>query len=125
MSTIFQFGEEVPGYDYRVINERDARASAGIMFLFGLISFFSFISTGNLFWAELFSLTFILEFTIRVFVNPRYAPYMILGSMFVSNQHPDWVEAKPKKLIVSLNVRNFSRLPVIKQHFEAALHVLP
>ena len=60
MSTIFQFGEEVPGYDYRVINERDARASAGIMFLFGLISFFSFISTGNLFWAELFSLTFIL-----------------------------------------------------------------
>ena len=22
---------------------------------------------------------------------------MILGSMFVSNQHPDWVEAKPKK----------------------------
>ena len=97
MNKVFQFGEAVPGYDYRVINERDARASAGIMFLFGIISFFSFIMTRNLFWAELFSLTFILEFVVRVFINPRYAPYMILGSMFVANQHPDWVEAKPKK----------------------------
>lgn len=43
MTNIFQFGEEVPGYDYPVINERDARASAGIMFLFGIISLFSFI----------------------------------------------------------------------------------
>jgi len=97
MAKIFQFGEEVPGYDYRVINERDARASAGIMFLFGIISFFSFIMTHNLFWAEVFSLTFILEFAIRVLINPLYAPYMVLGSLIVSNQHPDWVEAAPKK----------------------------
>jgi len=97
MAKVFQFGEEVPGYDYRVINERDARASAGIMFLFGIISFFSFIMTHNLFWAEVFSLTFILEFAIRVLVNPLYAPYIVLGSLFVSNQHPDWVEAAPKK----------------------------
>jgi hypothetical protein len=97
MNKLFQFGEEIPGYDYRVINERDARASAGIMFLFGIISFFSFILTRNLFWAELFSLTFILEFMIRVFVNPLYAPYMVLGSMIVANQQPEWVEAKPKK----------------------------
>jgi len=97
MQKLFRFGEEVPGYDYRVINERDARASAGIMFLFGIISFFSFILTHNLFWAEVFSLTFILEFAIRVLINPLYAPYMVLGSVVVSNQHPDWVEAKPKK----------------------------
>ncbi len=97
MQKVFQFGEEVPGYDYRVINERDARASAGIMFLFGIISFFSFIMTRNLFWAEVFSLTFILEFAIRVLINPLYAPYMVLGSIMVSNQHPDWVEAAPKR----------------------------
>ena len=97
MAKLFQFGEEIPGYDYPVINERDARASAGIMFLFGIISFFSFIMTHNLFWAEVFSLTFILEFAIRVLINPLYAPYMVLGSLIVSNQHPDWVEAAPKK----------------------------
>ncbi len=93
----FQFGETVDGYDYRVLNERTARASAGIMFLFGIISFLIFIMRQNLFWAELFSLTFLLEFGIRVLVNPLYAPYMVLGSLFVANQHPDWVEAKPKK----------------------------
>ncbi len=97
MANIFQFGEKVPGYDYPVINERDARASAGIMFLFGIISLFSFILTHTLFWAEVFSLTFILEFAIRVLINPLYAPYMVLGALIVSNQHPDWVEAAPKK----------------------------
>jgi hypothetical protein len=97
MQRVLQFGETVPGYDFPVINEREARASAGIMFLFGIISFLIFVLRQDLFWAELFSLTFLAEFVIRVFVRPRYAPYMILGSLFVANQSPEWVEARPKK----------------------------
>ena len=97
MGKIFQFGEDVEEYDFKVINERDARASAGIMFLLGTISLFSFIMTKNLFWANLFTITFIIEFFFRVIINPKYAPYMILGSLIVSNQEPDWVEARPKK----------------------------
>jgi len=97
MSPIFSFGEKIPEYDYKVINEREARASAGIMFLLGLLSLFSLFMFRTLFYAEIFSITFILEFAIRIFVNPRYAPYMVLGSLIVSNQEPDWVEAKPKK----------------------------
>ena len=101
---LFQFGQDVAPYDFKVINERDARASAGIMFLFGIVSFFSFILTKNLFWAELFSITFIIEFIARVFINPFYSPYMILGSFIVSNQQPEWVEAKPKKFAWILGV---------------------
>ena len=97
MSKILQFGEDINGYDFKVINERDARASAGIMFLLGILSLFSFILTKNLFWANLFTITFIIEFIFRVFLNPIYSPYMILGSLIVSNQEPDWVEAKPKR----------------------------
>lgn len=100
MNKLFQFGENVAGYDYRVINEREARASAGIMFLLGLISLvtvFGAFGQHTLFWAEMFSITFIVEFIIRILVNPRYAPYMILGGLIVSSQHPEWVEAKPKK----------------------------
>ena len=104
MAKIFQFGQDVEEYDFKVINERDARASAGIMFLLGTISFFSFIMTKNLFWAELFSITFIIEFVVRVFVNPIYAPYMLLGSFIVSNQEPEWVEASPKKFAWVLGV---------------------
>lgn len=94
---IISFGEVVKGYDYKVINERDARASAGIMLVFGMISLFILFLTQNLFWAEVFTITFIIEFTIRVFINPKYAPYMVLGSLLVINQTPDWVDAKPKK----------------------------
>jgi hypothetical protein len=93
----FNFGEKIDGFDFKVINERDARASAGIMFLFGLLSLFSVFILRTLLWAELFSLTFIFEFFVRVFINPKYAPYMLLGSLFVANQQPDWVEAKPKQ----------------------------
>ena len=104
MGKIFEFGQKVDEYDFKVINERDARASAGIMFLLGILSLFSFILTQNLFWANLFTITFIIEFIVRVFVNPRYSPYMILGSLIVSNQEPDWVEASPKKFAWILGV---------------------
>jgi len=104
MAKIFEFGEEIERYDYKVINERDARASAGIMFLLGTITLGHFLMTRNLFWANLFTITFILEFIIRVFINPKYAPYMVLGSLIVSNQEPEWVEARPKKFAWALGL---------------------
>jgi len=97
MGLFLNFGEKIDGYDYKVINERDARASAGIMFLLGLLSLFSVHLYRTIFWAELFSITFILEFFVRVLINPKYAPYMLIGGLVVSNQQPDWVEAKPKR----------------------------
>ena len=97
MKFFLNFGEEIAGYDYKVINERDARASAGIMFLLGLLSLFSVHLYRTIFWAELFSITFIIEFLVRVLINPKYAPYMLIGGWIVSNQHPDWVDAKPKR----------------------------
>ncbi len=104
MSAWFAFGESIAGYDYRVINEREARASAGIIFLLGLLSLFSVYSFRTLFWAELFSLTFIIEFCIRVFFNPSYAPYMLLGRFFTGTLAPEWVEAKPKRFAWALGL---------------------
>jgi len=97
MGYFLNFGEKIEDFDYKVINERDARASAGIMFLLGLLSLFSVSVFRTIFWAELFSITFIMEFLIRVIINPKYAPYMLIGGLIVSNQTPDWVEAKPKR----------------------------
>jgi hypothetical protein len=42
------FGEVVEGYKIRVLNEREARASAGILFLFGMLSFLNSFMLGNL-----------------------------------------------------------------------------
>ena len=97
MAGIIEFGIKIPEFDFKVINEREARASAGIMFLLGMLSFFSVYVFRTLLWSELFSITFIVEFAIRIFINPKYAPYMILGSLIVSHQEAEWVEAKPKK----------------------------
>ena len=72
----FNFGEKIDDFEFKVINERDVRASAGIMFLFGILSLFSIFIFRTLLWAELFSLTFIFEFFIRIFINPKYAPYI-------------------------------------------------
>ena len=33
MTNVFQFGEEHPDYPVRVLNEREARGAAGIMFM--------------------------------------------------------------------------------------------
>lgn len=97
MGFFLNFGENIKGYNYKVINERDARASAGLMFLFGIVSLFSVHLYRTIFWAELFSITFIIEFFVRILVNPKYAPYMLIGGLIVSNQQPDWVAAKPKR----------------------------
>jgi hypothetical protein len=97
MKLLFDFGEKVEGLDYLAINEREARASAGIMFLLGILSIFSVYLERTLFWAELFSITFVIEFLVRVAVSPKYAPYMLIGRVIVSNQTPEWVEAKPKQ----------------------------
>ncbi len=97
MGFFFNFGEKIDEFNFKVINERDARASAGIMFLLGLLSLFSVFLLRTIFWAELFSITFIVEFFIRTFINPKYAPYMLIGGLIVSNQKPDWVAAKPKQ----------------------------
>jgi hypothetical protein len=97
MKIFFNFGEKVEGFDYPVINEREARASAGIMFLLGMLSIFSVYLERTLFWVEIFSLTIIVEFFVRTIFSPLFAPYMLLGRLIVSNQTPEWVEAKPKQ----------------------------
>ncbi len=104
MNFFLNFGENIDGYDYKVVNERDARASAGIMFLLGILSLFSVYIYRTIFWAELFSITFIIEFIVRTFLNPKYAPYMLIGGLIVSNQEPDWVEAKPKRFAWTLGM---------------------
>jgi len=104
MKFLFNFGEDVESFSYKVINEREARASAGIMFLLGLLSLFSVYIFRTLLWAELFSITFIFEFFIRITVSPKYAPYMLLAELIVYNQEPDWVEAEPKKFAWALGM---------------------
>jgi hypothetical protein len=44
-----------------------------------------------------FVVSFLIEFTIRIFVNPRFAPIMILGQWMVRKQQPEWSGAPQKR----------------------------
>ena len=97
MSKIFGFGEIVPGYDVPVLNEREVRASAGILFFFALVSFMNSWLMGNFRLTRIFVTAFLIDFTIRILVNPRFAPSMILGRFAVRNQVPEWSGAPQKR----------------------------
>ena len=97
MNKLFVFGETVAGYEVPVLNEREVRAAAGILFFFALVAFMNAWLMGNFRLTQLFVIAFLLDFSIRVFVNPRFAPSMILGRFAVRNQSPEWVGAPQKR----------------------------
>lgn len=95
--SLFQFGQRLPEYDVPVLNERAVRASAGILFFFAIVSFMNAWLTGNFQPTRVFVVIFLLDFTIRIFINPGLAPSLILGQWFVRKQQPEYVGAPQKR----------------------------
>ncbi|MFZ4590832.1 MAG: DUF4395 domain-containing protein [Ignavibacteria bacterium] len=117
MSNVINFGEEVQGYNIKVLNEREIRAAAGILFLFTLISFLIIIMKGDFTMFKYVITGFLVDFLIRVFINPKFSPTLILGRLMVRNQTPEYVGAVQKKFSwyigVMLAVTMFIHMVVI------------
>ncbi len=97
MKSIIQFGENVEGYNIPVLNEREIRASAGILFLGTFISLMLILFKGNFVPVKYFITLFLTDLIIRVFVNPKFSPSLIIGRLIVRNQVPEYVGAQQKK----------------------------
>ena len=80
-----------------VLNERAVRASAGILFFFGLVCFMNAWLVGNFQPTRVFVVAFLVDFSIRLFINPSFAPSLIVGQWFVRKQLPDYVGAPQKR----------------------------
>ena len=80
-----------------MIRQREVRAAAGIMFLFAFMTFASAWFQGNFRPTKIFVIAFLIDFTIRLFVNPRYAPSMIVARFAVRGQAAEWVGAPQKR----------------------------
>ena len=104
MRNVIQFGENVPGYSVRVLNEREIRAAAGILFLATFISLNIILATGNFVPVKYVVSVFLLDFMIRVFVSPRFAPMLIIARWIVRRQTPEYVGAPQKKFAWSIGV---------------------
>ncbi len=92
-----QFGETVAGYDIPVLNEREIRGAAGILFLFMIISFMTIMFKADFLMIKYFITVFMLDMGIRVFINPKYSPSLIIARFAVRNQTPQYVGAAQKK----------------------------
>ncbi|HAH25376.1 MAG TPA: DUF4395 domain-containing protein [Prolixibacteraceae bacterium] len=97
MSKVIKFGEDVEGYEIPVLNEREVRATAGILFLFAFLAILMAILKGNFILLKYFIISFLIDFIIRVFVNPKFSPTLIIGRLIVSRQVPEYVGAAQKK----------------------------
>jgi len=97
MNKIIKFGEDVEGYNIPVLNEREIRASAGILFLFVFLSLMLVIFKQNFLLIKYVITLFLTDFIIRVFVNPKYSPMLIVGRLIVGRQNPEYVGAQQKK----------------------------
>jgi len=118
MSKILKFGEDVEGYSIPVLNEREIRAAAGILFLMMFISIMVVIFKGDFTPLKYAVILFLADILIRVLVNPKFSPTLIIGRLIVYNQTPEYVGAKQKKfawiigialasiMFVHLNVMN-------------------
>ena len=104
MDKLIKFGEDVEGYNIPVLNEREIRASAGILFLFMLISLMMILFKGNFLMIKYMIIVFLSDLLIRVFVNPRFSPTLILGRLIVSRQVPEYVGAAQKKVAWKIGI---------------------
>jgi len=100
-SFLWEYGEKVPGYDIRVINEREARAAAGILGILGTIVIFVGIGFNHTMVARIYLAFLFIDFTLRM-ISPRYVPSLLLGKFVVQNQKPEYVGGLQKRFAWTL-----------------------
>lgn len=100
----FQFGETVEGYAVPVLNEREIRAAAGILFVFTFLSLLLILLSNSFLLVKLVIPVFLADLLVRVFVSPRFSPTLILGRVIVGNQTPEYVAAEPKRLAWAIGI---------------------
>jgi hypothetical protein len=97
MSKIFGFGETVEGFVIPVLNEREIRAGAGLLFVLMFAAILTAMIKSDFTLLKYAVTIFLTDILIRVLINPRFAPSLILGRLIVRKQTPEYVGAAQKK----------------------------
>ena len=100
-SFLWDYGYKVPGYNVSVINEREARAAAGILGMLGMIVIFVGIGYNHIIAARVYLAFLFIDFTIRM-ITPKYAPSLLMGKFVVQNQKPEYVGGLQKRFAWTL-----------------------
>lgn len=120
MNKLIQFGENIEGYSFRVLNEREIRAAAGILFLATFTSLMFILFKNNFLPIKYVLTVFLVDFMIRVFINPRFSPTLIIGRLIVHDQTPEYVGAQQKKFAwiigVALSATMFILMVIVNSY---------
>lgn len=102
--SIISFGKYIEGRNYKVLDERQLRASAGIMLLLGIIASINGFILNKYTIIPYISGFFLINFIIGIFINPKFAPTMILAKLIVYKQSSLPIGAIQKKFAWSLGL---------------------
>jgi hypothetical protein len=72
MNKLIQFGDNIEGYNFPVLNEREIRAAAGMLFVATFISAMFVIFRNNFLPIKYVLTVFLSDFIVRVFINPNF-----------------------------------------------------
>ncbi len=97
MSGVVKFGEDVEGYRIPVLNEREIRAAAGLLFVLMFAAIAGAVLKGSFVLLKYAIAIFLPDMLIRVFLSPRWSPTLILGRLAVRGQVPEYVGAPQKR----------------------------
>ena len=101
---IVSFGDFNNEKGFKVVNERSMRASAGIMFIMGLVAFINGFILQNYIVIPYISGILLVNFLIGVLINPKFAPIMFIGNLIVRKQEPILIGAIQKRFAWSLGI---------------------
>ncbi|MFK7780314.1 MAG: DUF4395 domain-containing protein [Candidatus Gracilibacteria bacterium] len=82
---------------YPVLDDNAVRAGAGLMFVLGMIALVFSLTTHTPLLANIIVPILTLDLFIKVFIGPKYSPFLIMGAYLVKNKTPEWVGAKQKQ----------------------------
>ena len=101
---MFKFGEYIEGKSFRVLDERTMRGSAALLILIGAIGFVNgFILNRYEIFISLIAFV-VINFSIGVFIAPKYSPTVIISRYLVRKQAPLYVGAVQKHFAWSLGL---------------------
>lgn len=101
---LLHFGETVQGYGTPVLNEREIRAAAGLLFLLLFVALMFVLFKGNFLLIKYVVTVFLADLLIRVFISPAFSPALILGRLVVGGQKPEYVGAAQKKFAWKIGI---------------------
>jgi hypothetical protein len=102
--SFFTFGEFKDELGYKVLDERNIRASSGIMFLLGIIAFINGFILQEYIIIPYIAGFLMINFIIGIFINPKFVPTMFIGWIFIRKQSPLHIGAVQKRFAWSLGL---------------------